>query len=134
MRIFGTTIILAILSLLLLIDCNPETEISRDYPLVKTLSADSVTEARAVFNGRIIGTLEEIDEYGFVWSNSVILNIRDSYRIYREGAPEVPDFSISVSGEFEEFHTYYVSSYVRSGDLIIYGNTLGFSIKKSPIP
>jgi hypothetical protein len=112
---------------LLLSACQPENDIERDYPIVKTLAVDNITSDGACFNGHVIyGPVESITEYGFVWGNSVVLNIRDSDKVSLEGYPATGDFSCDILQRLEKMQKYFVRSYIRSGGLIIYGNLVTF--------
>ena len=116
-----------ILLIFLLSACQTENDIERDYPIVKTLEVDNITSDGARFNGQVIyGPLESITEYGFVWGNSVVLNIRDSDKVSLEGYPAASDFSCDIMQRLEKMQKYFVRSYIRSGGLIIYGNLVTF--------
>ncbi len=113
--------------ILLLSACQPENDIERNYPIVKTLEVDNITSDGARFNGQVIyGTLDSITEYGFVWGNSVVLNIQDSDKVSLEGYPAASDFSCDIIQRLEKMQKYFVRSYIRSGGLIIYGNLVTF--------
>jgi hypothetical protein len=111
----------------LLSACEPEHDIERDYPVIKTLAVDSITSDGARFNGQVIyGPVESITEYGFVWGNSVVLNIRDSEIVTVEGFPSTSNFSCDILHRLEKAQKYFVRSYIRSGDLVVYGNQVTF--------
>jgi hypothetical protein len=120
-------LIALILLVLLLPTCEPEKDIERDYPIVKTLAVDNITSDGARFNAKIIyGPVESITEYGFVWGNSIVLNIRDSVKVSLEGYPITGDFSCDILQRLEKMQKYFVRSYIRSGNLVIYGNMVTF--------
>jgi hypothetical protein len=128
LKYLKTFILPAIIFLVLLLSaCQPEFDIERDYPLVKTLAVDNITSDGARFNGHVIyGPVESITEYGFVWGNSVVLNIQDSDKISLEGYPTTGDFSCDIMQRLVKMQKYFVRSYIRFGDLVVYGNLVTF--------
>jgi hypothetical protein len=107
--------------------CQTETMIERDYPLVLTLKVDHITSDGARYHAVILErSAAEITEYGFVWGNSVVLNINDSEKVLATGSPSESEFYFDIDNHLEEMQKYYVRGFVRSGELIIYGNMVTF--------
>jgi hypothetical protein len=125
-----------ILLVLLLSACEPENDIERDYPIVKTLAVDHISSDGARLNAKVIyGPVESITEYGFVWGNSIVLNIQDSDKVSLDGYPITGDFSFDILQNLDKMQKYFVRSYIRSGNLIIYGNQVTFvTLNISMIP
>ena len=113
--------------LLLLSDCQTEDTLERDYPIVSTLAADHITRDGARLQARITeGDITSITEYGFVWGTSIVLNLLDSEKATLPGSPVSESFSYEIVQALEATQHYYVRSYIRSGDLIFYGNMIAF--------
>jgi hypothetical protein len=108
--------------------CQSEDTVGLDYPMVMTLAADHITTSSARLHAEITdGSPEEISEYGFVWGTSIILNINDSEKASAAGSPSGLTYSHDVSFLEDHMETYYVKSYIKTGELIIYGNTVSFT-------
>ncbi len=113
--------------ILLLTDCQKEKKEEREYPQIRTLAVDQITSAGARFNATIIsGSADDITEFGFVWGRSNQLTIAYSEKILTEDAPERDEFSANISYSLEAMKDYYVRSYVKVGNLVVYGDPVKF--------
>ena len=113
--------------------CQSEDTVELEYPMVMTLAADHITWNSARLNAEITdGSAESISEYGFVWGTSNILNVRDSEKVTTTGSPVALTYSQDITYEQDASQTYFVRSYIKSGELIIYGNLISFIASDKP--
>jgi hypothetical protein len=113
--------------LIFLAGCQKEKKTDRDYPQIRTLAVDQITSEGARFNAAIIsGDVETITEHGFVWGSYDLLTINNSEKITIEEAPSKDQFSCDISFALEEMKEYYVRSFVKTGQLIVYGDVVKF--------
>ena len=119
---------MAVLFALLSSGCQEEEKVAFEYPMVMTLAADHITSNSARLHAVITdGPVEEISEFGFVWGTSTILNVEDSEKVSVTGSPSAFDYSCDITFEPDPFEKYSFRSYIVSGELIIYGNTVSFN-------
>ena len=112
---------------LLFSSCQEEDTVEFEYPMVMTLAADQITSNSARLNAVITdGDVQEISEHGFVWGTTTILNVRDSDKVTIAGSPAALAYSCDISFVPDPFKKYFFRSYILSGELIIYGNTVSF--------
>jgi hypothetical protein len=115
--------------IILLATCEKERPIVRDYPIVKTLEPDNITSKGARFNAIILsGELDSVLECGFSWGSSLAIDTINSESLFVSERPQSADFSFNLNHELEINHKYFVRSYVKTGDLLIYGNLVTFAI------
>jgi len=113
--------------LIFLVGCQKEKKTERDYPQIKTSPVDQITSEGARFNANITsGNSEGISEFGFVWGEYDNLNILNSEKATMEGAPETDQYSLNISSVLVAMKEYFVRAYVKSGDLVIYGDPVKF--------
>lgn len=106
--------------------CQPDREVIRTYPVVTTEVAD-ITRSSALLEAGITGNRSGILEYGFVWSVSTVLDLNNGTHKVFSGEPDQPWFSFN-SGEVLTAGTpYYARAFVRTSELIIYGNMVSFT-------
>jgi hypothetical protein len=121
--------ILPVVLIIFLATCEKERHIVRNYPIVKTLEPVNITTNGARFNAVIVsGELDSVTECGFSWGSSLAIDTINSESLYASGKPQSPDFSINLSHQLEINHKYFVRSYVKTDDLLIYGNLVTFTI------
>jgi hypothetical protein len=114
--------------LLLLSSCQTEDTVAFEYPMVMTLEADHITGNSARLNAVITdGPVENILEYGFVWGTTTILNVRDSEKVTAAGSPSASNYYADITFEQDPSEKYFVRSFIKSGELIIYGNLVSFN-------
>lgn len=120
----------------ILIGCQKEEKkTNRDYPQIRTIAVDQITSAGARFNAVITsGSSDGITEYGFVWGRSDQLKIEYSEKVLIEDAPEQEGFSAIVSFSLEAMKEYFVRSYIKVGNLVVYGDPVSFTSLGSMAP
>ena len=127
MKKFNTQLyLLGFIIFTFLIQCTPE-EIIRDYPTIETVSIKDVSKKGAVFNA----TLKNINnydilEYGFVWSYTGDPNIQNSEKTKNNSGIKSGSFSANIKTTLIEGARYFVKSYVKTKDYLVYGNKLEF--------
>lgn len=115
--------------------CQKEKKTERDYPQIRTLAVDQITAEGARFNAAIIsGDVETITEHGFVWGRYDFLTIGNSEKISIEDSPATDQFSCDISFALEEMKEYFVRSYVKAGDMVVYGDPVKFTSLGSMAP
>ncbi len=127
---YTKTLTLAMAGLLALLSsgCQEEEKVLFEYPMVMTLAADHITPNSARLHAVITdGPVEQISEHGFVWGTSTILNVQDSDKVSFTGSPSAFNYSCDIAFEPDPFEKYFFRSYIVSGELIIYGNTVSFN-------
>jgi len=121
--------------LFFLAGCQKEKKTERDYPQIRTLAVDQITSEGARFNAAIIsGDAETITEHGFVWGTNDYLNLGKSEKATIEGAPETDEFSMNISFSLVAMKEYYVRSYTKTGQLVVYGDPVKFTSLGSMAP
>lgn len=102
----------------------------RDYPRIKTLQVTDITEEGATLNSRIVlAGNQEILEYGFVWNKRgfyVQYATLPHNKVVLKGSPGTETFSARVTSTLEKATTYYVRSFVRTADYVVYGDQTSF--------
>ncbi len=97
-------------------------------PQIRTLAVDHITPEGARFNAVIVsGDAETITEHGFVWGRVDFLTVNNSDKISIEDAPATDQFSCEVSSSLEEMKGYFVRSYIKAGNLVVYGDPVQFT-------
>jgi hypothetical protein len=122
-------------SLLLLVGCQKEEIVDRDYPRIRTAKVDEITEKGARFNAVVLsGNLESVTEYGFVWGTLDNLALDNSEKIVVKDLPDNSGFSCDITFALEAMRKYYVRAYVKAGDKVIYGDVVQFMSLGSQAP
>lgn len=117
----------AITLLGLLAKCNQDEVTSRAYPRLRTLPVTEITPQGATFSANIPfrGSFE-IKDYGFIWSEKSSLSITNSERLIIDGNLQTNSFSFVVDNALRRASTYYVRSFLRTDDYIVYGEVVSF--------
>lgn len=119
--------ILLISFLGLLIMCEKDEVSSRDYPRLKTLPVSEITVEGARFNAEIIfrGDFEVIN-YGFVWSERENPTIESSEKIVYSNNIHSNSFSAIIGTTLKNSISYFVRSFIRTEDFLVYGQNVQF--------
>jgi N-acetylneuraminic acid mutarotase len=121
--------------LIFLAGCQQEKKTEREYPQIRTLAVDQITPEGARFNAAIIsGDVETITEHGFVWGQYDMLTLSTSDKISVEEAPESDQYSIHISSSLVAMKEYFVRSYIKAGQFIVYGDPVKFTSLGSMAP
>lgn len=119
----------------LILACQKEDTVEREYPQIRTSAVNHITADGARFNAEIIsGDMESISEYGFVWGLTATLSVRGSEKVVIGSVPSGNDFYSDITYALEEMKDYYVRSYVKAGELTIYGDAVKFRSLGSQAP
>jgi hypothetical protein len=112
---------------LFLTSCNEHEITKRDYPRLDTKSVADLSASGATFRAEITFRGDfEISELGFIWSDTPLLELMDAKgTVYSQ--EEGTTFSSTVSAEFDPATKYYVKSFVRTPDYLVYGQAVEFS-------
>ncbi len=125
----------ALFMFLLILACQKEDTVEREYPQIRTSAVNHITADGARFNAEIIsGDIESISEYGFVWGLTSTLSIQGSEKVVIGSVPSGNDFYSDITYALEEMKDYYVRSYVKAGELTIYGDAVKFKSLGSQAP
>ncbi len=106
--------------------CQPDREVDRVYPVVTTQVTD-ITQSSVMLEAGITGNLSGILEYGFVWSVSTVLDLNNGSHEVISGEPDQPWFSHNTGTVLAAGTLYYARAFVRTSELIIYGNMISFT-------
>lgn len=122
-------------SLLLLFGCQKEETVDRDYPRIRTAAVNEITDQGATFNATVLsGSMENVDEYGFVWGNTDNLSLENSEKIIVNETPENSGFSCDITFALDAMKKYFVRAYVKAGEKVIYGDIVQFMSLGSQAP
>ncbi len=126
--------LLAIVSLMLLAQCNDEV-VTRDYPRVTATNISNISDSGAVFRAEItdMGNAP-ITEHGFVWSTEKTQYLSSGERIFLGPCNSSSDFEAEIKTTLKENSTYYVCAFVVSGEYTVYGKTESFVSLGSKAP
>ena len=121
--------------LIFLAGCQTEKRTERDYPQIRTLPVDKITSEGARFNAAIIsGDAESIKEHGFVWGEYNYLTLDNAEKVVIENAPSTDQFSCDINFSLKEMKEYYVRSYIKAGQFVVYGDAVKFTSLGSMAP
>jgi hypothetical protein len=123
------------LMLIFISGCQKDKPAKRDYPQLRTIAVDHITPDGARFNAVITsGSLEGITEYGFVWGTSDQLFVRSSEKVVVEETLNEDNFFFDITFALAAMKEYYVRAYVKSNELILYGDPVKFTSLGSQAP
>lgn len=106
--------------------CQPDREVERDYPILTTGVTD-ISMNSVNLQGLIEGDLNDISETGFVWSTSTVLDLNNGEKFIRIGIPDQDRFTHLTDPSLLAGTQYYARAFIRSGELIIFGNMISFT-------
>lgn len=111
---------------LVLFACDDD-DVTREFPLVSTEEVEDITPEGVTFQAEIIKMGNQpIIEYGFVWSEESLLSFELSEKWINTGQPASKKFSFRAETTFKENTTYFVRSFVKTGQYMVYGNSIAF--------
>jgi len=84
----------------------------------------NLTNHGGVLNGKITYATADIQDHGFVWSNSGFPNINKSEVVSLGPISLSGDFSASINYEWTIGETYLVRAYARSSNHVVYGESI----------
>ena len=128
MRKLINVTLLALL-ILAIISCGEDDQVSsREFPKLNTLEVSNITANGATFNAEFSFRGDfEITSYGFVWSRfSKDFTLDNSDKVIIHKNINEPAFSLDVLSALEEDKTYYVRSFVKTDEFIVYGQAKEF--------
>jgi N-acetylneuraminic acid mutarotase len=112
---------------LLLLSCKKEAvPVAKEYPYVITSDVENNdnTGVTLVANISSLGN-NKIEEYGFVFSKGEGPTIKD-FRVTLKTNAKVGEYTYRISNGLERGTRYFVSSYVKTVNYLVYGNIISF--------
>jgi N-acetylneuraminic acid mutarotase len=118
---------LFLLITIFLVTCSVDEITPRVYPRVKTLEVNNISSSGARFNAEIIypGN-QKITEYGFVWGEKEYPNIESFDKRVISDEITTGSFTAEISTTLYQDVKYYVRSYAKNGDYLVYGKQVEF--------
>ena len=100
--------------------------LERNYPRVDIIEPMAQNQAGVTLEGVFRAEKDDILDKGFVWTTSAVPVLGNSPDIslgvgYGDGS-----FSVQLSEEFETGMRYYVRSYAKTEELLIYSRVISF--------
>lgn len=127
--------ILPVLVFIAFTTCNKDEVTPREYPRVKTLDVNEITEFGARFNAEIIYPGNgEITEYGFVWGETENPTIESSEKRILAQNIRTGGFTAEILTTLKEEVTYYVRAYAKNNEYLVYGKNVSFLSLGSKAP
>lgn len=105
----------------------------RPYPRVRTFEVTDISENGAIFKGEIFESSNDVIDHGFVWDRRPNASIRLGESISL-GPPNQSEFSVQVSNGLQKDVKYYLKSYVKTQDFLVFGEEVSFVSKGSKTP
>lgn len=128
-RIINYLCLLLLIGLLTM--CQKEEYATKDYPRLNTLEVSITSESSAVFTAEIVsGNLADIIEHGFVWDTNFYpeTDLINRQFITGEINPDNKNkFSVNILTSFTKGKIYYMRSYVKTDNIMVYGKIVSFS-------
>lgn len=120
-------VIITIFSLLFLTQCTENDVLERSYPTIETHKVTSISENGVNFNATISNINQyDIIEYGFVWSIRTFPDINISDKKIITSNLSSGNFSANITTTLVNGKKYYVRSYVKTNNYLVYGNQKEF--------
>lgn len=120
---------------LFLSGCHQEKIEARSYPRLRTLNVTDVSPEGATFRGEVITMGNSpVLEYGFVWSLGNSPDLKSSEHVTVKETFSSGKFSCRIDYSLIWDHKYYVRSYVRTQDLVVYGDVVSFVSDGTKLP
>ncbi|WP_347174995.1 IPT/TIG domain-containing protein [Polaribacter uvawellassae] len=114
-------------SVLFLIQCTENDILERSYPTIETLQVTDVSENGVKLNATINNINQyDIIEYGFVWSVRTFPDINISDKKIISSNLTSGGFSATITTTLVNGNKYYVRSFVKTKDYLVYGNQKEF--------
>lgn len=115
----------AIITLIFITSCLDD-RITPDVPVVVTGEVTDIDSEGARFYGQILNTGDDMDiEIGFVWDEKADPNINSSRKTV-SFTKSINNFSVTSEADHLEGKKYHLRSYIKSRDILTYGNTVTF--------
>lgn len=120
----------SLMMLQLITTCRKDEAITRNYPRLNTLAVSQITGSGAKFNAEVIsGNTSEVVQYGFTWNEYIPpkVDLHDNVAINESLSGK--NFSSNIQS-LKNDQIYYVRSFVRTENLLIYGPVVTFKTLK----
>lgn len=115
--------------------CNQEKIRPHEFPRIETTEVLDIDLVGVTFHSRILLTgAQEILEYGFTWDYHKEPDIINNDYVSSTENLKDKEYSIRVTDCFKLGGRYYVRSFVKTKDYLVYGNEISFSISESLAP
>jgi hypothetical protein len=100
---------------------------SKQYPFVITLAPENNDSTGITLSGNITDMgRDEILEFGFVYNTEQDPTI-ENFLIKMEGAAKAGEYNYRITSGLEKGQTYWVRTYVKTTDYLVYGNSNSFT-------
>lgn len=111
-----------LLIILLIIGCEEEKPVAREYPRLTGTSVINISDTGAIFSANLYSMGTEIAvEYGFLWGRFGSLRYETSDKVIL-GKPEKEGvFTAEIRTGLSENFEYTVTPFVKTDDRIVYG-------------
>jgi hypothetical protein len=122
-RIISQVVIVFYLLIVFLVSCKSEFQ----APLIITGQVTDIDSTGAVFHAKITSKgIDPVLEFGFVWDTVNNLNVDKSerYVIHQQAKPG--HYTAKIAAALIPGKTYFVKAYIRSAEVLSYGETTGF--------
>lgn len=128
-------ILLFALFAIFLVSCKKEKITERIYPRLRALSVEKGSDNCYLFKAEVISYGEgEIIDHGFVWSTLLRIPMVEREDILSLGKPSsnIDVFKGSSNSGFVLNQTHHFRPYIRTSEIIVYGDILEFMPKNQP--
>ena len=110
------------------ISCAEKEVMTKDYPYIITEDISGIDKTSVVFNGKVISTGDvKFSEYGFLWDIQKPTIEESANKIIIESPLKTGSFSKTIDYNLYKDKEQYVRAYMKTDNLIVYGNTIKFS-------
>lgn len=117
------------------VTCQKDKFAVREYPRLNTLEVTNISTTGAVFNAEIIsGNPADIIEYGFTWDTGQTPSIYYNDKVNITGVMAGNQFSAAIHSSLKKNVPYYVRSYIKTAQVLVYGKTVSFLSLGSEVP
>ncbi len=121
------SLVIIFFSVLFLIQCTENDILERSYPTIETLQVTDISENGVKLNATINNINQyDIIEYGFVWSVRTFPDINISDKKIISSNLTSGGFSATITTTLVNGNRYYVRSFVKTKDYLVYGNQKEF--------
>ncbi|MDN4165877.1 hypothetical protein QWY31_10200 [Cytophagales bacterium LB-30] len=109
------------------LSCKEEERLQLPFSTVETLEISDITRNGAVFNAKIVSDdLNEIIEYGFIWSEEKNQTFDNCERIIIFSSPSENTYKIPVSSALTIGKPYFVRAFIKTSKNTVIGEDREF--------
>ncbi|HEX2968320.1 MAG TPA: IPT/TIG domain-containing protein [Bacteroidales bacterium] len=128
-------LIILIFLVSILIKCEDETPVPREYPRISSTDIENISDSGAIFSADLysLGN-EKVIEHGFVWGLYPITGIEQGERIFLGSPQKTGVFNAKIRTTLLEGRDYYVKPFAKTESRFIYGPEAKFISLGSKAP